>query len=173
MRKFNTVFKEKQTKSENLFEEKILSQFKTVYSALLEKYEVPEFYDLSEKYQGAFLAELNSYWTEENGVTEIGAKFVKTHESTLNESSTEEQKKNVLQTKTQIVVDETIRQADIKTKLYTVLDEMYNDVKASNISDVLAPEVISEVIKESFVKTLKELLREINWELKESSKKDE
>ena len=170
MRKFNTVFKEKQTKVEDLFEKKILSQFKGVYSALLEKYEVPEFYDLSEKYQGAFLAELNSYWKEEEGVTEIGAKFLKSKESTLNESSTDEQKRNVLQTKTQIIVDETIRQTNIKNKLYTVLDEMYNDVKASNISDVLAPEVISEVIKESFVKTLKELLKEINYEIKESAK---
>ena len=170
MRKFNTVFKEKQTKVEDLFEKKILSQFKGVYNALLEKYEVPEFYDLSEKYQGAFLAELNSYWTEESGVTEKGSKFLQSKESTLNESSTEEQKKNVLQTKTQIIVDETIRQTNIKNKLYTVLDEMYNDVKASNISDVLAPEIISEVIKESFVKTLKELLKEINYEIKESSK---
>jgi hypothetical protein len=172
MRKFNTVFKEKQTKVENLFEEKILSQFKTVYSALLEKYGVPEFYDLSEKYQGAFLAELNSYWTEEAGVSESGDKFLKLHEPTLNESSTPEQKKLVLQTKAQIVIDETLRQTDIKTKLYTVLDEMYNQVNASNISDVLAPEVISDVIKESFVKSLKELLREINYEIKESSKNE-
>lgn len=173
MRKFNTVFKEKQTKVENLFEEKILSQFKTVYSALLEKYGVPEFYDLSEKYQGAFLAELNSYWSEAEGVSETGHKFLQLHEPTLNESSTSEQKKLVLQTKAQIVIDETLRQTDIKTKLYTVLDEMYNQVNASNISDVLAPEVISDVIKESFVKSLKELLREINYEIKESSKIDE
>ena len=173
MRKFNTVFKEKQIKVENLFEEKILSQFKTVYSALLERYGVPEFYDLSEKYQGAFLAELNSYWVEESGLTETGVKFVQSKESTLNESSTDEQKKNVLQTKAQIVIDETLRQVDIKNRLYTVLDEMYNQVNASNISDVLAPEVITEVIKESFVKSLKELLREINYEIKESAKKDE
>jgi hypothetical protein len=172
MRKFNQVFKEKQTQVENTFEEKILSEFKKVYNSLLEKYEVPEFYDLSEKYQGAFLAELNSYWSEEKGVTEIGDKFLKTRECTLNESSTEEQKKNVLQTKTQIIIDETIRQTNIKNKLYCVLDTMYNEVKASNISEVLAPEVISEIIKESFVKTLKGLLREINWELKESAKKE-
>jgi hypothetical protein len=172
MRKFNTVFKEKQTKVETLLEEKLLSQFKTVYSALLEKYEVPEFYDLSEKYQGAFLAELNSYWTEDNGLTETGTKFVQSKESTLNESSTDEQKKNVLQIKAQIVIDETLRQVDIKNKLYTVLDEMYNQVNASNISNVLAPEVITEVIKESFVKSLKELLKEINYEIKESAKNE-
>ena len=170
MRKFNQVFKEKQTKSETLFEEKILSQFKSVYSALLEKYEVPEFYDLSDKYQGAFLAELNSYWTEDNGVTEIGAKFLRSKEATLNESSTDEQKRNVLQNKTQIIIDETIRQTNIKEKLYRVLDNMYNETNSKKISDILPPETISNIIKESFVKTLKELLKEINWELKENSK---
>ena len=74
MRKFNAVFKEKQAITEKVLEEKLLNQFKDVYSALLEQYQTVEFYELDEDTQVAFLRELNEYWTEEEGLSnkEIG-----------------------------------------------------------------------------------------------------
>jgi len=168
MRKFNAVLKEKQTKEEQLVEKKVLGQFKRVYDTLLEKYGVPEFKQLSEKAQGVFLSELNSYWSEAEGVSEMGVKFLNTRGRALNEHSSKEQKKNFLQEKADVVISETIRQSELKYKLYNVIDEMYNEVKAGNLSEVLPPEVIFETLKESFVKNVKGLLAEINYELKES-----
>jgi hypothetical protein len=170
MRKFSQVLKEKQTRVEDLFEKEVLSQFKRVYGALLEKYGVAEFQNLSEKYQPVFLAELNSYWSEEEGLTENGTKFVEAKEATLNESSTDDQRKAHLQNKAQILISETLRQSNIKWKIYQVIDEMYKEVKASNLSEVLSTDDLYGSIKESFVKSLKEFLVEINYELKENSK---
>jgi hypothetical protein len=168
MRKFNTVLKEKQTKEEQLVEKKVLGQFTRVYNALLEKYGIPEFKQLSEKAQNVFLSELNSYWSESEGVSEMGIKFLNSRGRSLNEHSSADQKKNFLQEKADVVISETIRQSELKYKLYNVIDEMYNEVKASNLSEVLPPEVIFETFKEAFVKNLKGLLAEINYELKES-----
>lgn len=170
MRKFNAVLKEKQIKEEKVFEKKVLGQFKRVYDALLEKYRIPEFKQLSEEAQGVFLSELNAYWSEAEGVSEMGVKFLNTRGKALNEHSSAEQKKNVLQEKADVVISETLRQTELKYKLYNVIDEMYNEVKASKLSEVLPPEVIFETFKESFVKNIKSLLGEINYELKESSK---
>jgi hypothetical protein len=169
MQKFNTLFKEKQTKVEDLFEKKLLSQFKRVYDALLEKYEIAEFNNLSEKYQNAFLSELNSYWSEEEGISENGAKFLEDKEATLNEQSTDVQKKTHLQNKAQTLISETLRQSNIKWKLYGVIDEMYKQINASDLSDVLSPEDLFVSIKESFVKSLKDFLSEVNYELKANS----
>jgi hypothetical protein len=47
---------------------------------------------------------------------------------------------------------------------------MYNEVKASNLSEVLPSDVIFETFKDSFVKNVKNLLSEIRYELNESSK---
>ena len=168
MRKFNNLLKEKQSKEEYLVEKKVLGQFKRVYDTLLEKYGIPEFKQLSEKTQGVFLSELNSYWSEAEGISEMGIEFLNTRGRSLNEHSSNEQKKNFLQEKANIVIAETIRQTELKYKLYNIIDEMYNEVKASNLSEVLPAEVIFESFKESFVKNIKELLAEINYELKES-----
>ena len=168
MRKFNTVLKEKQTKEEQLIEKKVLGQFTRVYNTLLEKYGIPEFKQLSEKAQNVFLSELNSYWSENEGVSEMGVKFLNTKGRSLNEHSSSAQKKNFLQEKADVVISETIRQSELKYKLYNVIDEIYNEVKASNLSEVLPPEVIFETFKESFVKNVKSLLSEIHYELKES-----
>ena len=173
MRKFGTLYKEQQTQFEALKEGKVLDQFKSVYSALLEKYNITEFYELNEKYQKVFLTELNSYWTEEDGLLEKGEKFLSKNSDMLNESSTTLQKKNFLKKKSLDTINETIRQSDLKWKIYAVLDEMYKETEAEKISDVLSPDIITDVIKESFVDSVKEILGEINFELTESSKSEE
>ena len=170
MRKFNTVLKDKQIKEEQLFEKKVLEQFKKVYDTLLEKYGISEFKELSEKAQNVFLSELNSYWSEAEGVSESGIKFLNSRGRALNEHASEQQKKNYLQEKANTVIGETFRQSELKYKLYSVIDEMYSEVKASSLSEVLPADVIFETFKESFVKNVKGLLSEINYELKESSK---
>lgn len=165
MRKFNAVFKEKQAISEQVIEERTLNQFKDVYSALLEQYETTEFYDLDENTQVAFLRELNEYWTEEEGISEKGVEFLKTKSSILTESSTALQKKSYLKNKATAVISETLRQADLKDKLYGVLDEMYKSVKAEEISDVLPADAISGTILESFGSALETLMTEMVYEL--------
>jgi len=165
MRKFNAVFKEKQAISEQVLEERTLKQFKSVYSELLEQYEVTEFYDLDENTQVAFLRELNEYWTEEEGISEKGTEFLETKSSILTESSTPLQKKSYLKNKATAVINETLRQADLKNKLYGVLDEMYKSIKAEEISDVLPADAISGTILESFGSALEGLMTEMVYEL--------
>jgi hypothetical protein len=165
MRKFNTVFKEKQAVSEQFLEEKLLNEFKKVYSALLEQYEIAEFYSLDEDTQVAFLRELNEYWTEEEGLSPKGEKFLTTKSAILTESSTPLQKKSYLKNKATAVIAEVLRQSDIKTKLYSVLDEMYKNTNSSEISDVLPADAISGTILESFGTALQDLMTEIVYEL--------
>jgi hypothetical protein len=170
MRKFNTVLKEKQTKEEQLVEKKVLGQFTRVYNALLEKYGIPEFKQLSEKAQNVFLSELNSYWSEAEGVSEMGVKFLNTRGRALNEHSSSEQKKNFLQEKANIVIGEIIRQSELKYKLYDILDEIYTQTKAEKLSDIMPSSSAVSIIKEGFQKNIRELLLEINYELAENSK---
>jgi len=172
MRKFNTVLKEKQTKEEQLSEKKVLGQFKRVYDALLEKYGITGFRELPEKGQSIFLNELNSYWSEEEGISESGVKFLSTRGKALNEHSSEEQKKNFLQEKVNIVIGEIIRQSELKYKLYDILDEIYNQTKAEKLSDIMPSSSAVSIIKEGFQKNIRELLLEINYELTENSKSE-
>ena len=165
MRKFHTIYKEKQSRSNELFETKVLNDFKNVYSTLLDKYSIADFYNLNEEEQITFLAELNSYWSEEQGVLERGKKFLQIRSDVLSETSTTLQKKNFLKKKTSTVINESLRQSQIKWKLYDVIDEMYNEISASNVAEVLSPNNIIEIIKESFVGSLKEFFKEMRHEL--------
>ena len=165
MRKFNVVFKEKQNISEQLLEGKLLDEFKSIYSNLLEQYQVAEFNDLNEDTQLAFLRELNEYWTEEKGLSNKGTNFLKTKTFLLTEDSTPRQKEFYLKNKTTNVISEALRQVEIKNKLYDVLDEMFKNTKSTNISEVLSTEVISKIILESFGISLQDLMTEIVYEI--------
>lgn len=165
MRKFNAVFKEKQVITEKILEEKLLKEFKEVYSSLLEQYEVVEFYDLNEDTQVAFLRELNEYWTEEEGLSNKGAKFLKTKSAILTESSTPLQKKSYLKNKATAVISEMLRQSDVKTKIYAVLDEMYKSTNSKEMTEVLPTDIITGTLLESFGVALEDLMTEMVYEL--------
>lgn len=165
MRKFNAVYKDKQAKSEKILEEKLLNEFKEVYSNLLEQYRITEFYDLDEESQVAFLRELNEYWTEELGISEAGKSFLETKSLLLTESSTEIQKKSYLHNKATAIISETLRQADIKTKLYGIIDEMYKSTKSNNLDELLSSDAIARTILESFGASLQDLMTEIVYEI--------
>lgn len=165
MRKFNQVYKEKQAISEQVLEERLLNQFKDIYAGLLEQYEITEFHDLDENTQVAFLRELNEYWTEEEGLSEKGANFLKTKSTLLTEDSTPLQKQSYLRNKAAAVIEETLRQAGLKDKLYAVLDEMFKNTKSDNIEDVLSTYAITGTILEAFGVSLQELMTEMVYEL--------
>ena len=165
MRKFNAVFKEKQAISEQVLEARLLKQFKAVYTGLLEQYATTEFHDLDEDTQVAFLRELNEYWTEEAGLSETGANFLKHKSALLTEDSTPAQKQTFLKNKAAAVISETLRQADMKQKLYNVLDEMFKSTKSEEIEDVLPTEAITGSILESFGLALQDLMTEIVYEI--------
>lgn len=171
MRKFSTVFKEKQNESIKLHENRVLGDFKTIYKKLLENYNSTSFDKLSDESKRAFTGELSEYWTETNGISEKGAKFVNDNCSALTENSTSSQKKNYLKKKISCVIDESIRQYDLKFKIYDVLDEMYGQVKAEDIAEVLKPKIISEIISSCFNESISEFVRNISHELNESSAK--
>jgi hypothetical protein len=173
MRKFHQIYKEKLDKANELFESKVLGEFKNVYQTLLEKYNIYDFYSLNEEEQVTFLAELNSYWSEEEGLSPKGAKFLQIHSDVLSEGSTTLQKRNYLKEKSSIVINETLRQSDVKWKIYEIIEEMYKEISASDIDDVLSPETIVGIIKESFSKSLDNLVNEIDYELTESAKEVE
>lgn len=171
MRKFGVVFKEKQNISERKKDQKVLAEFKEIYSSLLEAYGVPEFHKLDKRTQDAFIGELNEYWTEEDGILPKGQKFLKTKSSKLTESSTSSQKRNYLKKRISTLVSESIRQSDIKTQIYKVLDEMYKETKSTDINQVLNAKEVNDVILESFGANLEDLMTEINYELTEPKKK--
>jgi hypothetical protein len=165
MRKFNAVFKEKQTISEKVLEERLLNEFKEVYSGLLEQYETPDFKVLDADTQVAFLRELNEYWTEEEGLSKKGETFLKTKSALLTEASTQLQKKSYLRNKATAVISEALRQAGMKDKLYGVLDEMYKSTKSGELTDVLPTDAITGTILESFGAALQDLMTEIVYEI--------
>jgi hypothetical protein len=173
MRKFGIVFKEKQNISEKKQEQKLLGQFKSIYSLLLENYGVSEFYDLDKSLQNAFLTELNKYWTEEEGLLSKGQKFLNTRQSTITEASTEFQKQMFLKQKSTQIIKEVLRQSNVKTSLYKVLDEMYRRTNSSDISEVLPATTISAVLIESFGNSLQDLMTEIVYEITDSNELNE
>ena len=168
MKKFNEIYKVKLNESETRQENKVLEDFRVVYDAMLEHYGLNSVHQLNEESQLSFLTELNRYWSEEEGVNEKGILFLQKHAMTLNENSTAIQKKNFLRNKSYAVINETIRQTNLKFRLYDVIDEMYKQLSAKDISDVLTPDMITNIISESFNKSLSEFTANINKELKES-----
>lgn len=170
MRKFYDVYKEKQTKATELFENRVLGEFKSVYSTLLDKYRISDFYTLNEEEQVTFLAELNSYWTEEEGLSEKGKKFLQIRSDVLSESSTILQKRNFLKNKTSVVISEALRQSELKWKLYDIIDEMYTEIQAKGVTDILSPDIISDIIQESIKLSTDNFVKEIRLELNESAK---
>lgn len=170
MRKFHIVYKEKQNRANKLFETKILSDFKNIYSALLNKHSIVDFYNLNEEEQVTFLAELNSFWDEKQGLLEKGKKFLQIRSDVLSENSTTLQKKNFLKNKASAIISESIRQSQVKWKIYDIIDEMYHEIQASDIVDILSPEIISDIIEESFQNSLNDFITEIKHELTTSAK---
>jgi len=173
MRKFNDVYKEKLNESEMLHETRIVDDFRQIYNALLEHYNLTAIHDLNEKSQVSFLTELNQYWSEEEGLSELGTNFLKKRETRLTENSTPLQKKNFLKSKASVLLSETMRQSDMKYKLYTIIDEMYEQVKGEDINDVLSPNMISDIVTEAFAETLDDFVSNIHHEISESAKKEE
>jgi len=169
MRKFNEVYKEKLNEAESIQESNILDSFKQVYSSLLETYKVNEFYSLDEKTQYAFLSELNEYWSEENGISDKGQLFLQNKSSILTENSTDLQKKNFIKSKLNVIIDESIRQIDLKYKVYDIIDEVYKQINAKNIDDVLDPKEITNTVKESLSECFTKFIKGISHELNESS----
>jgi len=170
MRKFTEVYKEKVNESEQLHESKIVGDFRKIYNALLEHYNLTAIHDLNEKSQLAFLTELNQYWSEENGLNEEGATFLEKRSLRLTENSTPLQKKNFLKSKTSVLLSETMRQNDMKYKMYTIIDEMFTQVKGESIDDVLSPNMISDIITEGMAEALDEFISNIRHEISESAK---
>jgi hypothetical protein len=169
MKKFSEIYKEKINEAEILQENKVLDGFKNIYNAMLEHYGLASVRDLDENSQMSFLSELNGYWSEESGVSEKGEKFLLKRSMSLNENSTAIQKKNFLRIKSAAVINETIRQSNLKFKLYDVIDEMYKQLNASNLNDILTPDMITTIISESFNRSLEEFTSNINKELREST----
>lgn len=170
MKKFHDIYKTKLNEAETRQEAKVLTDFKVIYNAMLEHYGLRSVHQLNEDSQLSFLTELNRYWSEEEGLSEKGQNFLQKRSMELNENSTLIQKKNFLRAKSYAVVNETLRQSNIKFKLYDVIDEMYKQLNANNLTDILTPETITSIISESFSKCLTEFSTNINKELTESAK---
>jgi hypothetical protein len=173
MRNFNEVYKEKVNENEQLHETKIVGDFRRIYNALLEHYNLTAIHDLNEKSQLAFLTELNQYWSEEKGLNEEGEAFLEERSLRLTENSTPLQKKTFLKSKTTVLLNETMRQNDVKFKVYSIIDEMYNQVKGGSLEDVLSPNMISDILTEAMAESLDDLITNIRHELNESTKPKE
>ncbi len=173
MKKFNNLYKEHQERSNQLFEEKVLNDFNSVYSGLLEKYNIFSFDKLNEKMKTVFLNELHSFWVDVEGITEKGKKFLQNKSMSLTEYATPLQKTNYLRKKMVPIISETVRQTGLKWKLYDVINEVYKETGASQLNEVLTSESLVGIIKESLTSSLSQFLKEINYELKESGKTEE
>jgi len=169
MRKFNDIYKDKLNESESLHESKVLESFKQVYNALLENYKTNDLYKLTESNQLAFLSELSHYWSEDEGLSDKGKLFLENRSSSLTSNSTSEQKKNYIKSKIKGVVNESLRLLDLKYKVYDVIDDVYKQVNGQSINDVLTPNEIVTVIKESLNECFGPFVKNINIELNESA----
>jgi len=170
MKKFGEIYKVKVNEAETRQESKVLTDFKLVYNAMLEHYGLNSVHQLNEESQLSFLTELNHYWSEEAGLSEKGQSFIEKRSMSLNENSTAVQKKNYLRNKTYAVVNETLRQSNIKFKIYDIIDEMYKQLNASDLADILTPDMITQIISESLNRSLSEFTAGIHKELSESVK---
>jgi len=170
MKRFGEIYKQKLNEAEIRKETKVLDDFKLIYGAMLEHYDLKNMHELDDESQISFLTELSNYWSEDKGISEKGNAFLEKRNMSLNENSTVTQKKNFLKTKSYIVINETIRQADLKYSLYDIIDEMYKQIEASDLSDVLSPSTIMNIITESFEESISKFLDDISKELKESVK---
>jgi hypothetical protein len=170
MKKFQVAFKEKLQEAENLQESKVLSDFRSIYNAMLENYNIKTIHELDDESQLSFLTELSHYWSEEEGLSEKGIKFLQKRSMVLNENSTSAQKKNFLKAKISAVINETLRQAELKWRIYDVIDEAYNQLNADDIKGVLAPAAITQIVTESLTEAANKLSSTINTELSESVK---
>jgi hypothetical protein len=171
MRKFNTVFKEKQNESIKNHEDKVLNEFKDVYAKLLENYNITSLNVLNESSKTAFMSQINEMWNDEIGLSDKGKKFLNDNCLFLTENSTPAQKKHYLKQKSAILLKESFRQYDLKFKFYDIIDAMYEQVKGDNLGDVLTPTSIMTILGETFNEVATEFLRNIQTELKESAKK--
>ena len=171
MRKFNTVFKEKQNESIKIHEDRILDEFKSVYAKLLENYNITSLNVLNETTKLAFMAQINEMWSDERGLSGKGREFLNDNCLFLTENSTPTQKKNYLKQKSAILLKESFRQYDLKYKFYDIIDAMYEQIKGDDLADVLNPKTIMTILGESFNEVATEFLRNIQHELKESVKK--
>jgi len=169
MKKFHELYKEKVSEAEELQETQVLTDFRNVYNMMLEHYAIASIHELDEESQVSFLTELNHYWSEDAGISEKGEKFIAKRCLMLNENSTATQKKNFLKSKVQNLISETVRQSDLKWKLYDVIDEMYNQLNASSLRDILTPDMIKNIIFETFSNTVNEFTENIHKELSESA----
>jgi hypothetical protein len=117
-----------------------------------------------------FLAEINSFWNEEEGISDKGKKFLSTRSDVLSENSTSLQKKNFLKNKTSVIISETIRQSELKWKIYDIINEIYSETQAKGLNDILSPDTIVNIISETFKTSLDSFITEIKSELNESAK---
>lgn len=169
MKKFHELYKEKLNESEERKESKVLTDFRTIYNAMLENYSITAIHELDDESKLSFMTQLNHYWSEEEGLSEKGQIFLEKRSMTLNENSTATQKKNFLKAKVASVIDETLRQSELKWKIYDVIDEMYNQLNASSLRDILTPDMIKNIVTESFSNSVENFTGRIHKELSESA----
>ena len=170
MRKFGVVYKEKRKKSSDLHEAHVIRDFKKIYNSLLERYGLTNINDLNERSQVSFLTEVNKYWSEETGLNDLGKKFLQKKSMMLTENSTSLQKKNYLKTKTTTLLNELMRQTDFKYKVYSIIDEMYQQTGSSKVTDIMPANTIADVISEGLASSLDKMVNNIHHEISESAK---
>jgi len=170
MKKFNVAYREKMQEAEEIQESKVLFDFRSIYNAMLEHNNIKTIHDLDDESQVSFLTELSHYWSEEKGLSDKGGKFLEKRSLILNENSTPTQKKNFLKVKISTVINETIRQAKLKWRIYDCIDEAYNQLNAEDLRDVLNPIAITEIVTDSLNKAFTKLSNTIDIELSESAK---
>lgn len=171
MKKFKAVLKTKQKNHELVQEKKILLSFKKVYNTLLEKYETSSFHKINETNKPIFLAELNSYWSEDKGLLKKGRLFLKGDSDLLNEKSSNIQRKQYMKKRITPLISEVLRQSNLKWKMYDVIDEVYKGTNATSLNEAMSPNNIMDTVLESFQLSLREFMTEVQYELKENSSK--
>jgi hypothetical protein len=171
MKKFNAVLKTKLQNHDLVQEKKILLGFKKVYNTLLEKYETPSFHEINETNKPIFLAELNSYWSEDKGLLKKGKLFLKGETDMLNEKSSPIQKKLFIKKRITPIISEVLRQSNLKWKMYDIIDTVYKETKATQLNEVLSPDAIVDTVLESFQTSLRGFMEEVQYELNENAKK--
>ena len=151
MKKFSEVYKSEKQKVLNDRKARNINDYKAIKNALMEAYHTTDPNSLPNKKKKAFITSLNECYKKDKGLTAKGRKFLETHVLTLNENSTEEQKRYYLRKKINESVSLNLEGSGIKESITSIIDEMYKDIKASNISQVLSPSLIANIIRDTLI----------------------
>ncbi|MEG1009270.1 MAG: hypothetical protein RSE41_07845 [Clostridia bacterium] len=170
MKKFDKIYKKQAEEARAIKESKIEKDFEQIYRVLLTEWEISDPNTLSDDNKKSFDSVLEQCWNIKEGLTSFGSKFINEKFMFLNESSTNEQRKNFITKKFGDNIKYVINNSNIKDNLYEIIDECVKQVKQNTLNETIEYNDLEEAITSQVNKHIKAYFEPILDELRESYK---